>query len=493
MPLGLRLMEPLLSRAYADGAGGLGFPVLRLLTSVIFVALPAVAMGATFPLVARWYVPAARAATRDAGALYAANTIGAALGALATGFLLLPTLGLRGTTWVGVAMNVVVAGAAWSLAARSARASASAEDAVVPAEAGSACPRPERPRAPARRRARRRSPQPAPPWRRRAVPRPLLAAVALGVSGFLSLALQIVWSRLLAQILGPTTYAFSLVVAIFITGLALGALLGRRLADRAAQPAAGLAAVLAAAVIAVAISAFTIDGGLRAMAEAVAAPQATFESVLLRQVLLVSAWLLPLALALGLRVPAGDQDRHGPRRVARLRPGPHLRGEHDWRHRRVAGGRLRADSRLGPARQPARPGHRGHRRPPWRWCWPPACAAARACGRWRRARSRPWRRPLLPAWNPALMSSGAYKYASSMSPEALQVSLAAGPARLLQGRRRGHRVGARGRRHDLARHRRQGGRVERRRHAHPAPAGARAAAAAPGAAPRGHSRASAAA
>ena len=50
-----------------------------------------------------------------------------------------------------------------------------------------------------------------------------LAATALGVSGFASLTLQVVWTRLLVQILGPTTYAFSTVVSIFIIGLAGGA------------------------------------------------------------------------------------------------------------------------------------------------------------------------------------------------------------------------------------------------------------------------------
>ena len=108
------------------------------------------------------------------------------------------------------------------------------------------------------------------------------------MSGFVSLTLQIVWSRLLAQILGPTTYAFSLVVAIFIAGLALGAVAGRRLAGRARQPAAGLAVVLAVALIAAAAAGWTVDQGLMAMARAVADPAATFASVLGRQVLLAS-------------------------------------------------------------------------------------------------------------------------------------------------------------------------------------------------------------
>ena len=119
VPLALAVIEPLLSRAYADGSRRrrrsrcCGSP-----PASSSIAVPAVAMGATFPVVARWYVPDAAAATRDAGALYAANTVGAALGALSAGFVLLPTLGLRATTWTGVGLNLVVAAAAWRLAQR---------------------------------------------------------------------------------------------------------------------------------------------------------------------------------------------------------------------------------------------------------------------------------------------------------------------------------------------------------------------------------------
>ncbi len=174
MPLGLAAFEPLLRGAYGDGAPGAAFPLLRLLTALVLVALPAVAMGATFPLAARWFVPGAAAATRDAGALYAANTTGAALGALLTGFVLLPTLGLRLTTWTGVAMNLVVAGVAWVLAVRPAGDPAVPQAPAAPPPTG---------------RSSKRAPvsTAAPP-----MPRPLLAALAMAASGFLSLSLQIV-------------------------------------------------------------------------------------------------------------------------------------------------------------------------------------------------------------------------------------------------------------------------------------------------------------
>jgi hypothetical protein len=50
-------------------------------------------MGATFPIASRWIVRTASTAAQDAGGLYAANTIGAAAGAVLAGFALIPALG----------------------------------------------------------------------------------------------------------------------------------------------------------------------------------------------------------------------------------------------------------------------------------------------------------------------------------------------------------------------------------------------------------------
>ena len=118
LPFELRALDPIFTRAYADGAGGTSFALLRLAAGLLLLSLPAAAMGATFPIASRWFVQHAGRAARDAGALYAANTIGAAIGALLAGFLLLPALGLSGATWVGVALNVFAAAGAWWIAAR---------------------------------------------------------------------------------------------------------------------------------------------------------------------------------------------------------------------------------------------------------------------------------------------------------------------------------------------------------------------------------------
>lgn len=282
LPWELAALRPLLAWAYADGNHGLVFPLLRLGTSLVLVALPAAAMGATFPLASRWMVPSAARAPAAAGRLYAANTVGAALGAGLAGFVLLPALGLSGTTATAAALNVGAAGAAWWLAARTAPPAAEPARAVTPS----------------------RGPRAARGHPVTGVAGHLgVAMLALGLSGFASLALQVVWTRVLALVLGPTTYAFSVIVAVFIAGIAAGSALGARLAARAAQPRVGLAICLAASVGCAAAAAGGVDRALLAMAGAVAEPNAAFERVLAVQVLVVAVLLAPMAMAFGAAFP----------------------------------------------------------------------------------------------------------------------------------------------------------------------------------------------
>jgi spermidine synthase len=302
LPFELRALDPLLTWAYADGAGGATFGVLRFLTSLLLLSLPAAAMGATFPIAARWFVHSAGAAARQAGSLYAANTIGAALGALGAGFVLLPFMGLLGATIVAVVLNIVAATGAFMISKRS----------PLPSDAGSTkdvahTPTSDAPaakgHAPGRTRRKASSPAKAPSLRAPIAPQIAIAAAALGVSGFASLTLQVVWTRLLALILGPTTYAFSIIVSVFIAGLAVGAAVAARLAPHVRQPLVALAVCLALSVGLAAASASLIDQGLLAIAEVVARPNVSFNDVLTRQALLALGLLAPMTIAFGAAFP----------------------------------------------------------------------------------------------------------------------------------------------------------------------------------------------
>jgi spermidine synthase len=298
LPFLLAALDPILSGAYANGDGGVTFGAARLLSSLLLLLVPCALMGATFPMAARWFMRDVVRAGADAGSLYAANTIGATGGAVAAGFWLIPAIGLRGTTGIAIGLNVIAAIAAWLIAgAQSGPARAGQQIGPGPAKGHHDRPGP----ATAGSRDRRKRPTPA---RAAAlVPHPWLAAVAVATSGFVALVYEVSWTRILALVVGPTTYAFSAMLAAFIAGIAMGSTLGSRIASRARQPLIWLAACLVGAAIGSVAAASVVDDVLIVVGDRVASPDVQFGSVVFLQSTVVALLLLPLTLALGAAFP----------------------------------------------------------------------------------------------------------------------------------------------------------------------------------------------
>jgi spermidine synthase len=296
VPSALQAFKPLLTLAYGDEPGPT-FALVRFSLCLLLVFVPAAAIGATFPLAIRWFVGEAATAGRDAGRLYALNTVGAATGAFVTGFALIPAIGLRGTTWVGVALNLSVAAGAWLLADR------------TPVAASRAAP-PKKP-AVARRDAGRRvgetNPQTWPRW---------LPAAVLGIAGFVALVYEVAFTRVLAIALGPTTYAFAAMLTAFIAGLAIGAAIASR------RAAIGTRAAFSIGLLMLVVAATGAGAGWFAgtrlpllVAEAVADRSAGPSAILAREAIYGVGVLLPLSAALGALFPlavslaVGSNDR----------------------------------------------------------------------------------------------------------------------------------------------------------------------------------------
>jgi spermidine synthase len=202
--------------------------------SVLLLLAPATLMGATLPVLTALAGARMETAGRIAGTLYAANTLGAVAGSLACALLLLPGLGVAGSTLVAVALNVGAAALVWRPRAEPAP--------VVEGET------PARP-APARRkgRAAAREVRPAEPEEALS-PHVVLAVLAL--SGLGALADEVAWSRALVLLIGPTAYAFAFILATVIAGIALGSAAAAAVLGRWRLPATGLALVQAAAAAA---------------------------------------------------------------------------------------------------------------------------------------------------------------------------------------------------------------------------------------------------
>jgi spermidine synthase len=173
--------------------------------AVAAVAPATFLMGMTLPLLTRYLVRTLDEAGARLGELYAANTIGAMVGTLLGGFVLIELVGLHLTSYLAVALNLAAGLGALLLSRRW----------ESGPEAGATAVRRERP-------ARPRVPREFLP-RRRAV----LAATF--VSGFVSLALEVLWTRMLAEGTGSSIYIFTTILAIFLFGIALGSFLYRRL------------------------------------------------------------------------------------------------------------------------------------------------------------------------------------------------------------------------------------------------------------------------
>ncbi len=318
LPLGLAACVPALAWAYADGTAPVRFAFVRVALSLLLLGIPAAAMGATFPLAAAWFAGKRGAGKRgresfseaaDAGVLYAANTAGAAVGAILAGFWLIPAIGLRWTTGIGIVLNVVAASTALWLSLESSITTINAESAEQ-AEANRShattinAPGAEHQasRQADARTSRRSQGAPRAPYV--APASPSLACAAAAISGFVALVYEVSWTRLLALVIGPTTYAFATMAAAFITGLTFGSAAGSRIARRAARPGVWLGAMLVLCAVAAADAAWFAASRLPLIvAGEVTGADAVFGRVVLQQALGIAVLLLPMTFALGAAFP----------------------------------------------------------------------------------------------------------------------------------------------------------------------------------------------
>lgn len=184
-----------LSQGESLGFGTSAWVGLKLASALAVLLLPTVLMGGTFPLLMRHYQPATIQQEDKAEWLYTTNCAGAVAGGLLAGFVSIPSIGVSHTLWyVGVA-NVLLGAAAVAMGAG---------PAVKEADV-----------APARKNGK-------PDGKANPLLRPVYAAIA--VSGATSMVYELVWIRIFGITLGGTTYAFTLMVSAFITGIAAGSL-----------------------------------------------------------------------------------------------------------------------------------------------------------------------------------------------------------------------------------------------------------------------------
>jgi spermidine synthase len=188
-------LEPLFSYLYQSLAQShTVFLVVRFSLVFALVVIPVTLMGMTLPVVVEAVRASEKELPRSGGILYGLNTIGAFLGTLAAGYLLIPALGLTKTTWLIAGIDFVLA--------------------VLLLAMGS----------------NRLGQAPIPAHDRGQVFR--FIDLIILISGFTAIALEVVWFRFLVNVFGASTYALSNMLATYLVGIALGSLAGVRLLER---------------------------------------------------------------------------------------------------------------------------------------------------------------------------------------------------------------------------------------------------------------------
>ncbi|HJQ24564.1 MAG TPA: fused MFS/spermidine synthase [Blastocatellia bacterium] len=210
--------------------------LVRFLFAALVLILPTALMGATLPVLASYYARDAHRIGLRVGSLYALNTFGAVIGAAVTGFALIPLLGMHATTATAAAINITLGLVALRISrleeADDVTGKVSDSDSVnQPAETVKPAPAASSAKAIA---------QTTNGLGRRGL---LVVLLSFAVSGFIALSYEVIWSRVLALIIGSSVYAFSIMLTTFLTGLAAGAAVVSRFADRIRRPVMAFAVI----------------------------------------------------------------------------------------------------------------------------------------------------------------------------------------------------------------------------------------------------------
>jgi spermidine synthase len=211
-------------------AASVGQSMFYLVTAFLILAIPTGFMGATLPLLIRHVVQRNVQLGPRVAMLYASNTVGAVFGTVVAGFVLLPVLGLKGTVWVGVAINLVV----FMIAARLARHLQPLDKIPLSALNDGAhmgffrcCIKPWFSSASSFAQKARTVLCEQPAW--------ILPIMLL--SGANAFYYEVLWTRLINHVLGGSIYAFSTMLASFLSGIAIGGALAGRFARTREQAA----------------------------------------------------------------------------------------------------------------------------------------------------------------------------------------------------------------------------------------------------------------
>ncbi len=232
-PLVLRLAHLMyIGAAGALSLGGAASVALRFGLAALVLMIPTTLMGGTLPVLTRALMGEDRALLKPSlGRLYGLNTLGAMTGTALAGFFLIEFVGVRASLWATAALNLAIGVIAIRFGRR--------QEAVEASQASGEDLHHPPPTSTALRN---------------------LALALLSLTAFASLLDEIAWTRVLIMIVGGSTYAFTLILFVFLMGIGLGGVIVARRSTPRIETAAS--AGLAQGIVGVGAAALFVFFGL---------------------------------------------------------------------------------------------------------------------------------------------------------------------------------------------------------------------------------------
>ena len=183
-----------------------GDPLTGSVAIMLALLPPTTLMGISLPLLSRIVVDTIEGASTRIGWLYGLNTLGAAVGALLTGWILIGTLGFAVTVYVAAVINFLIGGTALLASGEFSSLRPGAISRIADKSGNETHHR------------------------------LLLWSLMVFASGFLIISLEIVWFRVLGTLMHSDAYAFSLILGVFLVGDGLGIIAGAEVAPTLIHP-----------------------------------------------------------------------------------------------------------------------------------------------------------------------------------------------------------------------------------------------------------------
>ena len=186
------------------------FHLVQLTLSVLALITPTILMGGTLPVLSKYLVRDLKKTGEEVGLLYFVNTLGAVLGTLLAAFVFISLLGVNQTIYFAAVVNILIGlvvlfvqskiGTSEVIKGRVDKKKLEKKE-VLGSET-----------------------------KEKAI------LVIYFFSGIAALSVEVVWTRVLTLILGSSVYAFSLMLAAFLLGIALGSFVISKFIKRINKP-----------------------------------------------------------------------------------------------------------------------------------------------------------------------------------------------------------------------------------------------------------------